>query len=189
MDSSEFIREEILKTISCVAPLDAIEKEHTSFVKNWIASGAEIFRLIKPDKPDIHLVSYFVVADPFLKEFLLVDHKKAQLWLPPGGHVEVNEHPKDTVKREAKEELGIKAHFLCEDPLFLTVTNTVGDATPHTDVSLWYILRGNRNDSFKFDTDEFHQIRWFPLNKIPYGQTDPHMKRFIDKMKLQVLLK
>jgi 8-oxo-dGTP pyrophosphatase MutT (NUDIX family) len=163
-------------------PFDFIEKEHIDFVQNWIASGAEIFRIAKPDKPNIHLVSYFIVIDLCANEFLLVAHKIAQLWLPPGGHVELNEHPKETVKREAREELGIEADFVYEDPFFLTVTNTVGHVACHTDVSLWHVLQGHRDACLQFDADEFHQIRWFRWNQIPYERTDPYMRRFIDKI-------
>lgn len=182
INSTAYIREEIIKVVSSIEPFDLIEQEQIHFVKNWILSGAEIFRIAKPDKPNIHLVSYFAVIDPISNEFLLVDHKKASLWLPPGGHVEPNEHPKETVKREAQEELGIEAEFVFEDPLFLSVTNTIGDVDPHTDVSLWYVLRGNRNAYLNFDADEFHQIRWFHQNEIPFECTDPHMKRFVDKI-------
>ena len=182
LPSSESIRLIIDDIVSSIIPIDPIEEEHINFVKRWIASGVEIFRRAKPDIPNIHLVSYFMVVDQTSNEFLLVDHKKAQLWLPPGGHVEINEHPMETVKREVKEELGIEAKFLFEDPLFLTVTNTVGNIAPHTDVSLWYLLKGNRNDHLRFDSNEFHQIRWFSREAIPFEQTDPHMKRFIDKI-------
>jgi len=181
------LRDEIMTMISSIVPFDSIEKEHISFVKNWIASGAEIFRIAKPDRPNIHLVAYFIIVDPCSNEFLLVDHKIAQLWLPPGGHVELNEHPRETVKREAEEELGIEADFLFEDPLFLTVTNTVGNVALHTDVSLWYILRGNRDNLLKFDSEEFHQIRWFHRNEIPFERTDPHMKRYVDKVSKKVV--
>lgn len=54
--------------------------------------------------------------------------------------------------------------------------------TCHTDVSLWYVLRGNRETPVKFDTEEFYQIQWFHQKEIPYERTDPHMKRFVDKV-------
>jgi 8-oxo-dGTP diphosphatase len=181
MASAQLIREEIITIVSSILPFDSVEKEHIDFAKNWIASGVEIFRIAKPDKPNIHLVSYFTIVDPSTSEFLLVDHKKAKLWLPPGGHVEINEHPQETVKREVREELGIEAKFIFEAPLFLTVTNTVGNVTLHTDVSLWYILEGNRHDQITFDTEEFYQIRWFHPNEIPYQNSDPHIRRFVDK--------
>lgn len=152
---TSLIREEIITASASIIPFDSVEREHLHFVKDWIASGTEIFRIAKPDKLNIHLVSYFIVLDPQTNEILLVDHKKAELWLPHGGHVELNEHPRETVKREAKEELGIDAEFMFEDPLFLTVTNTVGSVARHTDVSFWYVLRGNRETPLKFDADEF----------------------------------
>ena len=184
MTSAESIKKEILAEVASILPVDPLEKEHLDFVKAWIASGAEIYRIAKPDNPNIHLVSYFIVIDPYTNEILLVDHKKAGLWLPSGGHVELNEHPRDTVKREVQEELGMEADFLFENPLFLTVTKTVGNVKQHTDVSLWYILKGNRNQALQFDTDEFHQIKWFQPDKIPYERTDPHMRRFVDKQRI-----
>lgn len=187
MISSELIRKEILAEVESILPVDLLEKEHLEFVKTWIASGVEIFRIAKPDKPNIHLVSYFIVIDPDTNDFLLVDHKKAELWLPSGGHVEPNEHPRETVKREVQEELGIEAEFLFKNPLFLTVTKTVGNVAPHTDISLWYILKGNRKRSLKFDAEEFHQIQWFQSNEIPYDRTDPHMKRFVDKVLKKII--
>jgi 8-oxo-dGTP pyrophosphatase MutT (NUDIX family) len=101
------IRFEIHQMVSSISALDTNEQEHINFATDWIKSGSEIFRTQKPATPDTHLVSYFVVASTEMDKVLLVDHKKAELWLPPGGHVEPGENPKKTVRREAKEELGI----------------------------------------------------------------------------------
>ncbi len=163
-------------------PHDTLEQEHSNFAASWLASDAEIFRIAKPDVPNIHLVSYFLLIDPAAQEFLLVDHKKAGLWLPAGGHVEPGEHPKTTVIREAKEELGIDAEFLFEAPQFLSVSQTVGNMPPHTDVSFWYLLRCNRQTLLTIDKEEFHQARWFHHTGIPYERTDPHMKRCVLKV-------
>ena len=110
-----------------------------------------------------------------------MDHKKAGLWLPSGGHVEVNEHPKESVKRELFEELRIDAEFLLEDPLFVTVTKTGGLTSGHTDVSFWYVLKGDSTIDINYDTEEFERVCWFDFEAIPYENTDPHMKRFIRK--------
>lgn len=176
------IRSEIHRLISSMRPWDGIEESHIRFTLDWMNSGCEIFRTEKPATPDTHLVSYFVVASAGMNRILLVDHKKAGLWLPPGGHVELDENPKETVRREAQEELGMEADFLFDDPLFLTVTKTVGHVARHTDVSLWYILKGEMDYFFDYDPDEFNQIRWFEMNEIPFSNSDPHMERFIQKM-------
>lgn len=176
------IRFEIQQMVSSISALDTNEKEHINFATDWIQSGSEIFRTQKPATPDTHLVSYFVVVSPEMDKVLLVDHKKADLWLPPGGHVEPGENPRETVRREAQEELGIDAEFIFDEPIFLTVTKTVGTVARHTDVSLWYLLKGDPNHALNYDLEEFYQICWFAIDKIPFQKSDPHMARFIQKM-------
>ena len=182
------MRAEIRKIISSVRPFDLEEREHVSFVQNWIDSGTEIFRIAKPNIPDTHLVAYFLLVDTAGNKVLLVDHKKADLWLPAGGHVELNEHPKETVKREIREELNVDAEFLSDDPFLVTVTKTVGNEKNHTDVSLWYLLKGSASDALKYDEGEFHQIRWFSPADIPYNRADPHLSRCIKKMAFSKIL-
>lgn len=181
----ESIRERICDAIRAISPLDDTEKHHIDFVLDWIQSGVEIFRTERQETPPIHLVSYCFVFSPEESKVLLVDHKKARLWLPPGGHVEQGEDPKKTVCRETKEELGIEAKFLFEEPLFLTVTQTGGTVAPHTDVALWYVLTAHSDEPMVYDEGEFHRICWFKMEEIPFERADPHLKRFVKKMTLQ----
>lgn len=180
---SSSIRENIHHLISAIIPYDDVEQEHINDTCLWIESGAPIFRVQKPDVPNKHLVSYFVLFDEVYQKILLVDHKKALLWLPAGGHVEIDEDPKTTVSRECLEELNVTADFWEQDPLFLTSTLTVGLTAGHTDVSLWYVLKGDSNKAYEFDKEEFNDVRWFQLDDIPRDKSDPHMRRFIEKLK------
>ncbi len=43
---------------------------------------------------------------------LLHSHKKIKLWLPPGGHVELNEDPVQALHREVLEETGLKIEVI-----------------------------------------------------------------------------
>lgn len=168
--------------VSAIKPYDTVEEEHIQDTLAWIKSGALIFRVAKPAVPNKHLVSYFLVFDEKASKVLLVDHKKAQLWLAAGGHIEMNEDPKETARRECVEELGINADFWREEPLFLTSTVTVGLTAGHTDVSLWYVIKGDSTIEYTFDKDEFNGIKWFSFDEIPYENSDPHMKRCIKKL-------
>jgi ADP-ribose pyrophosphatase YjhB (NUDIX family) len=117
------MRAAIRRELESINPLDALERQHRSEALAWVDSGAPLFRTAKPATPPQHLVSYFAVIDG--DSILLVDHKNAQLWLPPGGHVEVDEHPRDTVGREVREELGFTPAHAIEAPLMVTCTTTV----------------------------------------------------------------
>lgn len=171
-----------------VRPWDAEEDVHLATASEWVRSGAPLYRQRKPDVPNMHLVSYFVLLDEVHHRLLLVAHRSAGLWLPSGGHVEPNEDPWDTVRRECREELHVDAvasTVAGDRPLFVTVTQTTGPG-PHTDVSLWFVIRTDTRDGVSsFDEDEIAAIRWLPLREVliqPITTLDPHMHRFTAKL-------
>jgi 8-oxo-dGTP pyrophosphatase MutT (NUDIX family) len=177
----------LLKLIGAVDPWDDLERTHRETATQWIAGGAPVYRLRKPDVPAMHLVSYFVVLDGRLGRMLLVAHRKSGLWLPAGGHVEPGESPWAAVVRECREELGIEAvasPITGELPLFLTVTQTLGQGA-HTDVALWHLLRADADTITTYDHDEFDAIRWLTDQQVleeSAGLLDPHMHRFTRKL-------
>lgn len=184
------MRDTIKNLIASIVPFDGLEQSNITDSIHWISSGVEIFRIKGPDIPPKHLVVYFVLIDEKVKKFLLIDHIKAKLWLPPGGHVEKDEDPDETVKREIQEELGVEAQFIVNNPFFITVTETVNIDAGHTDVSLWYILRGNSTKQVDYDKKEINGYKWFLFEEIlklnNYG-FDPQMRRFTKKLLLFLL--
>jgi 8-oxo-dGTP diphosphatase len=175
------MRQFIHSEISDIVPFDAIEQEHQADALAWVASGITLCRISKPAIPAKHLVSYFAVVDG--ENILLVDHKNAQLWLPSGGHVEPSEHPRETVLRELFEELGITPLHEIGPPLMITSTATVGLTAGHTDVSLWYVVPGDISQELRYDEQEFSGVRWFNFAELPYERADPHMRRFVQKLR------
>jgi 8-oxo-dGTP diphosphatase len=174
------MRAAIRGEVASIRPFDELEQIHQADALTWIDSGMPLCRTAKPATPPKHLVSYFAVADG--RDILLVDHKSAQLWLPPGGHVEPGEHPRETVVRELFEELRIVAGSDITQPLMITCTTTVGLAAGHVDVSLWYVVKVDRNQSFQFDEQEFAAVKWFRYSDVPLHRSDPHLGRFLAKL-------
>ena len=178
-----------IQTRSAVAriqPFDAVEETTIAGALAWIDSGADLWRGDSHHLPSPHLVAYFPLVDVRQRRVLLVDHRKAGLWLPPGGHVEPGEHPRDTALREAIEELGIEAEFLSPDPLFVSSATTVGATHRHVDVSLWYAFRAEATMPFAFDGSEFERVRWFAFDALPPDRTDPHLQRFVQKLQQSI---
>ncbi|MBX3070665.1 MAG: NUDIX hydrolase [Thermomicrobiales bacterium] len=175
------------RMIEQIEPFDDIESEHVANVLAWIDSGAELYRISKPDNPPKHLVAYFVLLDEANNAVLLIDHVESGLWLPSGGHVEPNEHPRTTVLREAEEELSLRADFSTvfkDSPLFVTIACTVGQRQ-HTDVSLWFVVSGNREEQLHVDRREMNGYQWLELDEvlaIDSCRLDPSMHRFVRKM-------
>jgi len=182
LEPAEDIRSAIREEVASIEPFDALERAHREDVLAWIDSGVELCRTQKPATPPKHLVSYFVLVNH--EHLLLVDHRNAQLWLPSGGHVEPGEHPRATVARELREELGLGLSDAAEAPLMLTTSETVGITAGHTDVSLWYVVNADRGLALEFDREEFHSVRWFHFSEAPLSRSDPHLERFLAKLVL-----
>ncbi|MER5477664.1 NUDIX hydrolase [Streptomyces sp. NPDC002734] len=186
------VRQEIARVVAAIDPADTLEARHRAVVTDWIDSGAELYRLVPPDQPPMHLVSYFVPFDAAAASLLLTAHRKSGLMLPPGGHCEAGESPWRTVQRECVEELGIPAvapPWLGTEPLFVTVTETQGATVRrHTDVSLWHVIDVARTDQrLRPDPREFDGVRWLTLDELstePAEGLDPHMHRFARKLRV-----
>ncbi|SCL16289.1 ADP-ribose pyrophosphatase YjhB, NUDIX family [Micromonospora rhizosphaerae] len=183
------VESEIRALVEALTPMDELEARHRAECLAWLAGTGDIFRRAKPRTPSPHLVAYFLLRDEADGSVLLVDHIKAGMWLPSGGHVEPGEHPAETVRREVLEELGVPAVFspgFGERPAFLTVTDTVGAPEErHTDVSLWFVLSGRRDQALTPDPGEFRAVRWWTAREVADADPatiEPHLGRMLARL-------
>jgi 8-oxo-dGTP pyrophosphatase MutT (NUDIX family) len=178
-------RTETQQIIEALQPFDDKEASARQESIDWMQSGAPLYRVQKPDIPPMHLVSYFAIFDPATNKMLLQDHLLARVWLPAGGHVDPDEDPAETVRRECMEELGVEAMFLGEPvPHFITTTVTNGQGE-HVDVSLWYVLQADESAPLTIEADRFADVRWWGIDEIlatPIDQFDQEIYRFLDKL-------
>ena len=176
----------IHRLVALIQPWDELEAAHQGATLRWLEGTDDVFRREKPATPEPHLVSYVVPVEPATASFFLVAHIRAQLWLPPGGHVESGEHPADAARREAHEELGLAMGHegIGAIPAFVTVTPTVG-ADHHTDVSLWFLCDAGPGTEMTANGSEFSDARWWKRDEIelaPRRWFDPHFGRFLAKL-------
>lgn len=115
---------------------------------------------------------------------LLVHHRKAGLWLPPGGHVDPDETPLQTAQREITEELGHDLPLLHPQPIMATRSTTVGAPPQHEDVTLWYAFQGSRDHDYDWDAREFHDVKWFAIDDLPDAR-EPKLPRFLAHLTTQ----
>ena len=122
-----------------------------------------------------HFCSSAFVVDPITKKILLVYHADFKKWVQPGGHIEGDEFPEETVKREVYEETGyrielIGEHFPREDdfvrPLGIQ-KNRGSNGEYHIDII--YAALPLTHTKGLID-DEIKKYRWFSrdeLDEIP----------------------
>ncbi|MFA5075337.1 MAG: NUDIX domain-containing protein [Candidatus Babeliales bacterium] len=66
-------------------------------------------------KLELHYTATGFVLNKSGDRILFILHKKLQIWLPPGGHVDEGELPHEAVVREVFEETGVRAEIV--DPI------------------------------------------------------------------------
>ncbi len=125
------------------------------------------------EKIDFTASAYIV----FEGKVLLHMHKKLHLWLPPGGHIELDEDPNETVIREAKEETGLDidlvgegktydSHVAARDliPPRLVNRHYFDADKKHEHVDLIFLARA-RNGDARHEVEGM-EIRWFSKEEL-----------------------
>ena len=81
--------------------------------------------------------------------------------------------------------MNTKAIFLFDDIFFLAQAVTVGLTAGHTDVSLWYVLKGDSSRPIQYDEGEFNGYKWFTYDEIlniSIEKLDKNLHRFVNKL-------
>lgn len=134
-----------------------------------------------------HICSFFVPV--YKKEGLIYlgHHIKANDWIPPGGHIEKNELPKDTVLREFNEEL---KHKLTNEKIILfnlsvkhLEPNPYHKCKVHYD--FWHIVYVDKID-FDYLKKEYYDASWFTYKEALKKIKTVQYKEIIKKMKVLI---
>ena len=119
---------------------------------------------------------------------LLLWHKRLGRWMPPGGHVDANEAPEDTAKRECKEETGLDVEIVGESQpdlfsknshegrmlkkliamLLENITASVERNEPaHQHMDCIYLARPlDETQVLTLQEEEGRELRWFTQQEI-----------------------
>ena len=100
--------------------------------------------LTRDENPATHFCVFFAGYDPVAKQVFLGHHKKSGLWLFNGGHIDQGETPTEALKREIREEWGIRVSTkTIGAPKLLTLTHVLPNpkiSCPHH-YDIWYFVR------------------------------------------------
>jgi 8-oxo-dGTP pyrophosphatase MutT (NUDIX family) len=106
---------------------------------------------------------------------LLIHHKKLDMWLPPGGHIDDNELPCECAIREFKEETGLDIDLVGEEENIGQVKKLIHPhhiqlediEEGHQHIDLVYLAKlKDPNQSFIIKKDEVKNIKWFSEKEL-----------------------
>ena len=137
--------------------------------------------------PHIHDLIDFTI-DVFIvheNKVLLIFHKKHNMWLQIGGHIELNEDPEQALFREVKEECGLEIEIIGKKEPHIEVKGTKFLYSPtfmnihdinetHKHIGLYYVAKA-KSDKFVLNNQEHKDIRWFTkedLDKLEYNLSE-----------------
>jgi 8-oxo-dGTP diphosphatase len=176
-------REALIALVAAIMPFDVLEAGHQSDALDWLRSGAEIYRRVKPATPPKHLIVYAAIVDPAARQCFLISHRKSGLWLPTGGHVDPGEPPQAAARRELREEAGVDLPLITDHPLFISIGITAGNTVQqHTDVALWYGFATAASERFEIDPEEATGGAWFEVPQLAGLACEPQAARFMRKL-------
>jgi 8-oxo-dGTP pyrophosphatase MutT (NUDIX family) len=139
-------------------------------------------------KTDLVVAGYIISNN----KVLLIQHRKLDLWLPVGGHIEKNETADHALLREIKEEVGINAEILNKSDMsiegntkfnlaipFYVNVHSVGD---HDHCCFFYVCKAINPEKLKINK-ELKNFGWFTrddLNKkhVPIDVKNQCLKAF-----------
>ncbi|MGQ4518377.1 NUDIX hydrolase [Dermabacteraceae bacterium P13077] len=140
---------------------------HAAFA-NRLATGAHT---LSKHGDRVHFTASALVVDEPMEQIALVHHRKALMWLQPGGHVEEADASfADAARREVAEELGLRDLAIVGDGPARLHTHLMGsafkDCAEHWDVQ--YLFRCAGRPELRL-SGESNRVAWFPLGELPEG--------------------
>ncbi|MGB1724419.1 MAG: NUDIX domain-containing protein, partial [Ilumatobacteraceae bacterium] len=107
---------EVCAEVVARVPIDGDERRSierfAAEVDRLITAGVDPFDI---DADAVHITGSAIVVGT--RGVVLLRHRRLEMWIQPGGHVDPGETPWDAALREAAEETGLPVSFVTETGL------------------------------------------------------------------------
>ncbi len=139
----------------------AIDQREQDSVQHFLDVVPTLLRPCDEDAGPLHVTASAIVVNSAISPTATVLHlhKRLNLWLQPGGHIEVGETPADAALREAHEETGLVVAHPITGERFIHVDVHPGPRG-HTHFDLRYVVVAP-HETPKPGPEESQDVDWF----------------------------
>jgi 8-oxo-dGTP pyrophosphatase MutT (NUDIX family) len=164
--------DDVLAALAAHQPLDSAEaasiEAFTQHVADVIARGADPF---DQATDPVHITGSAIVVGS--RGTVLLHHRRLDMWLQPGGHIDPGETPWAAACREAIEETGLDLG-LHEGRVELVHVDVHPGGRGHTHLDLRYLMSGDDADPSPPE-GESQQVHWFDWPSAIERAGDPRL--------------
>lgn len=139
-------------------------------------------RLVRDEGISSHFCAFFTPVFRRDNKIFIGHHIKSDSWLSPGGHIDKDETPIQTVRRECEEELGftIKTEKIeLFSAVYFPIKNRPG-CTDHFD--FWYLIYFESQIPFIYERKEFHDAGWFTIEEALKKKSLPEFRNELGQL-------
>lgn len=142
-------------TADCQKTLEFLEKVDNAFTRKNLSG---------------HITGSGWVLNKDMTKVLLIHHKILDIWVQPGGHIDLGEQPVEAADREVFEETGLKDIWVGFKGIFdvdvhSIPENTIKKEPEHTHYDLRYLFI-SETEEFSGNPVEIEDAKWFDLDAI-----------------------
>ena len=149
--------DDIIEMLRNRTPVDARER---ASIDTFLTEVARLTDPCRESADPVHVTASAIVVNDTGDKVALHLHKRLQMWLQPGGHIEDGEAPWDGALREAREETGLDVRHHEGEPCFVHVDVHPGPKG-HIHLDLRYLVRAPE-DPMNPAEGESPDAGWFP---------------------------
>ena len=169
-----------LNALTAYLPSDKDEQKARDFMLNFVEQHEKYW---SRETLSGHLTASAWVTNASRSQAVLLHHKKLDIWVQPGGHIEADDDSlPEASLREALEETGLPGLRLVSDQIFDLDQHRIparGD-TPahwHLDVRYWFEAEG---DTLAI-TEESNDLQWLTADEIREKTDERSVLRMVEK--------
>lgn len=178
----------IVKLLNSYKPYDEDEESTKLRMLEFIQNYSNIY---SRKQQYGHFTASAFILNKSMDKFLLIHHKKLNMWMQVGGHCDEDENIDMVAMREAKEESGIRELSFFSENIFdldIHIIPKINDEAEHYHFDVRFLLKSNDDDSL-LHNEEVLNAKWISFfedyseYKLGYS-----VIKMIEKYKNQYLL-